>query len=50
MNNQRPITPNQAAYPVKSRKGFPLGLAITMERIAEFLLLALFGYGLILSN
>ena len=50
MNSQAPIGQQVAPYPANARKGFPLGLAITVERIAEVLLLAAIGYGLILSG
>ncbi|OSZ65268.1 undecaprenyl-phosphate glucose phosphotransferase [Sphingomonas sp. IBVSS1] len=47
MNSERPILPPMATEPGASRKGVPLGMAITLGRAVEFLTVAVTGLVLI---
>lgn len=50
MNSERPLLPPVADDGLASRKGVPLGIAIMLGRLFEFVVLAAIGYGLIAFN
>ncbi len=50
MNSERPLLPPVSDDGLASRKGVPLGIAIMLGRIFEFVVLAVIGYGLIVFN